>query len=137
MKLKFRTVAILASLLFCALAIIWMFAPNLFLAGWGIAFSSSAELVGRRGGAVYAGVGLMFFWARNAEPSLTRSALVRGVVVGCLILATLGVYELAIGHASSGILSAVFIEIALVLALLYANRTDASLQSEPRTKHVA
>lgn len=124
MKLNFRNIAILASFIFFALAITWMLAPNLFLASWGVDFSSSAELVGRRGGAVYAGVGLMFFSARNAEPSLARSAMVRGVVVACLILATLGIFELATGHANSGILTAVFIEVALVLAFLYVNRTD-------------
>lgn len=130
MKLNFRNLAILASLLFFALAIIWMFAPNLFLASWGVDFSSSAELVGRRGGAVYAGVGLMFFSARNAEPSFTRSALVKGVVFACLVLATLGIFELATGHANSGILTAVFIEVALVLALLYVN----PLQGLPNTE---
>lgn len=126
MKLPFRNLAILASLLFFALAIIWIFTPNLFLASWGIDSSSSATLVGRRAGAVYAGVGLMFFWAKNAEPSLTRSALVMGVVFACLMLAILGVFELATGNANSGILGAVFIEVALVLALLYANRTDTA-----------
>lgn len=126
MKLNFRNLAILASCLFSALAIIWMFAPNLFLASWGVDFSSSAALIGRRAGAVYAGVGLMLFLARNAEPSLTRSALVRGVVFACLILATLGIFELATGHANSGILGAVFTEVALVLAFLYVNRTDTA-----------
>lgn len=123
MKLHFRNIAILASLLFLGLAIIWLFAPTLFLASWGVDLSSSAALVGRRAGAVYAGVGLMFFCARNAEPSPTRSALVAGVVFACLVLAILGIFELVTGNANPGILGAVFIEAALILALLYANRT--------------
>ena len=126
MKLNFRNLAILASFIFFALAITWMLAPNLFLASWGVDFTSSAGLVGRRGAALYAGVGLMLFSARNAEPSLARSALIKGFVVACLILATLGIFELATGHANSGILTAVFIEVALVLAFLYVNRTDTT-----------
>ena len=126
MKLNFRNLAILASFIFFALAITWMLAPNLFLASWGVDFTSSAGLVGRRGAALYAGVGLMLFSARNAEPSLARSALIKGFVVACLILAALGVFELATGHANSGILTAVFIEVALVLAFLYVNRTDTT-----------
>lgn len=126
MKLNFRNLAILTSLLFFALAISWMLAPNLLLSNWGVELSSPVELVGRRGAALYAGIGVMFFSARNAEPSIARSALVRGFVVACLILAALGVFELATGHANSGILTAVFIEVALVLAFMYVNRTDTT-----------
>lgn len=120
MKLNFRNLAILTSFVFFALALTWMFAPNLFLASWRVDFSSSAELVGRRGAAFYAGISLMFFSARNAAPSPARSALLRGAVVACLVLAVLGVFELAAGHAEVGILVAVFIEVALTLAFLIA-----------------
>ena len=42
----------------------------------------------------------MFFTARHAPHSPARSALIRGGRVICLILAGLGVYELAAGHAT-------------------------------------
>ena len=95
-----------------------MLAPNLLLSNWGVEFSSAVGLVGRRGAALYAGMGVMFFAARNAEPSPARSALLQGAVVACLVLAVLGVFELATGHAEVSILVAVFIEVALVLAFL-------------------
>jgi hypothetical protein len=46
-----------------------MFAPNLLLSSWDVDFSYPVGLVGRRGAALFAGIGVMFFWARNAEPS--------------------------------------------------------------------
>lgn len=120
MKLDFRSLAILIALIFFSLALTWMLAPNLLLSNWGIEFSSQVGLVGRRGAALYAGIGVMFFSARNAEPSPARSALVAGLVVACLTLAALGVFELVAGHANLGILAAVFIEVALTLAFLAA-----------------
>ena len=133
MKLDFRSLAILCALVFFSLAFTWMLAPDLLLSNWGVELSSSAEVVGRRGAALYAGMGVMFFSARNAEPSPARSALLGGAIVTCLILAVLGVFELATGHVEVGILTAVFIEIALVLAFLIVNFKDW-LTSQPRTE---
>ena len=63
----------------------------------------------------------MFFSARHAAPSSARSALVRGIVVSCLLLAVLGLYEVSVGHATFGILPAVFIETAFGLAFLFVD----------------
>src|SRR5713101_2552501 len=123
MKLTFRSLAILSALVFFSLALTWMFAPNVMLSRWGVDFSYSVGLMARRG-ALYAGIGVMLFSARNAGPSPARSALVTGFVVACLILATLGVFELATGHAGFGISVAVLIEIALTLASLHVARAD-------------
>jgi hypothetical protein len=137
MKLDFRSLAILTALVFFSLAPTWMLAPNLLLSNWGVEFSSPIGLVGRRGAALYAGIGAMFFSARNAEPSSSRSAMVAGLVVACLTLAALGVFELVAGHATRGILAAVFFEVAFTLAFLYIERArgDAiTCKQKPRTK---
>jgi hypothetical protein len=134
MKLNFRTLAILTSFVFFSLAITWMLAPNLLLSNWGVEPSSPVGLVGRRGAALYAGLGVMFFSARNAEPSPARSALLGGAVVTCLVLAALGVFEFATGHAEVGILTAVFIEIALVLAFLTVRFKELAGLSAPDGK---
>lgn len=119
MKLSFYRLSVLTSILFVVLAIILMFAPAQMLAGWGVALTTSVGLVVRRIAALYTGLAVMFFFARNAEHSTTRTALIYGTITGCMILAILGVYEFATGHAASGILAAVTIEVALVLAFLY------------------
>lgn len=96
-----------------------MFAPVQMPASWGVELTDSAGLMARRIAALYTGIAVMFFFARNAEHSTTRTALIYGTATACMILTILGVYEFAAGHATSGILTAVFIEVALVLAFLY------------------
>lgn len=122
--MNFRNLAILSSLVCFALAVTWILAPNTLLTVWGFEFSYSAGLVGRRAAALFAGIGVMLFTARDAKPSSARSALVSGFVVGCVALAALGIFEFANGHAGPGILSAVLVEIALAMAFLYVARTQ-------------
>lgn len=73
----------------------------------------------------------MFFSARNAEPSTARSALIKGVVLACLTLAALGIFELKAGRVTDHILVAVGIEVALALAFLYVANSarTAAVQS--------
>ena len=96
-----------------------MFAPDKMLAGWGVELTIAVGLLARRIAALYAGIAVMFFFARNAEHSATRTALIVGTITACLILALLGIYEFVAGHASGGILGSVLIEVVLVLAFLY------------------
>lgn len=125
MKLTFRSLAILIALLFLALTFTLMFAPQRLLADWGIALTPSVSLVSRRAAALYAGVAVMFWSARNAEPSPARSALMKGLGVACLMLASLGIFEWTAGHAAQGILVAVVIEVMLILALLHVGRKSS------------
>lgn len=117
MHLSFHFLALTTSILFSLLSAVWMFAPTKFLSAWGVDYTASAGLVGRRAAALYAGFAMMFFIARNAEQSVIRTALIYGVITTCLMLALLGLYEIFKGSASKGILSAVFIE--AVLSLLF------------------
>ncbi|MHC8378442.1 hypothetical protein ACYZT3_21305 [Pseudomonas sp. MDT1-16] len=126
MQANFKNLATLSAFLFFALAFTWTFAPGFLLASWGVDFTESVGVVGRRGAALYAGIGVMFFSARNTGPSSARSSLVTGLVVTCLILAVLGIFELAMGNVGFGILSAVLIEVALIFAFLYVSRASKS-----------
>lgn len=117
--LSFYRLSVFSSILFTVLAFILMFAPVLMLSAWGVELTDSVGLVTRRIAALYAGIAVMYFLARNAEYSATRTALIVGTITACLILAMLGVYEFATGHASNGILLSVLIEVFLILAFLY------------------
>lgn len=121
--MNFRILATLTALGCFLLAAIWAFAPAHLLSLWGVDFSSAAGITGRRNGALFLGLGVMFLYARNSEHSLARSAIISGFVVACLALAALGTYELATGHVGLGILPALLVEIALALAFLYVART--------------
>jgi hypothetical protein len=122
MKLSFRIVAISIAVSFVALALALMLAPRLLLAGWGLEFTLAAGVLTKRVAALLAGIAVMLFSARNAEPSLARSALIKGLVTSCLMLAAFGSLELAVGHVTSNILIAVFIEVTFAIALLYVGR---------------
>lgn len=119
--LSFYRLSVVTSILFVVLATILMFAPVQMLSGWGVELTTEVGLVVRRIAALYTGLAVMFFMVRNAEHSTTRTALIYGTITGCMLLAFLGVYEFAKGHASSGILTAVIIEVTLVLAFLYVS----------------
>jgi len=116
MSFSFRTVAIAASVICFALALIWMLFPQLLLWIWQIDGPEPALLVARRGGALFLGFGAMLLLARDAGPSPARSAIAGGLALGCAALAVLSVYELAAGHAGIGIALAIIVEVALALA---------------------
>lgn len=117
--LSFYRLSIFCSILFTVLFIILMFAPVMMLSAWGVELTDSVGLVARRIAALYAGIAVMYFFARNAAHSATRTALIVGTITACSILAILGVYEYVARHASGGILISVLIEVVLVLAFLY------------------
>lgn len=115
MHLSFNELAVITAGLFSLIAAVWLFAPTRFLMAWGVKASAETSLMGKRLAALYAGVALMFFMARNAPPSSLLAALISGLICTCLILALLGSYERFKGRASNGIFIAVFIELALAL----------------------
>lgn len=133
MKLSFRRVATLIALSFFTLALTLLFAPHVLLADWGLDVTASVAVVCRRAAALFAGIALMLFLARNAEPSSTRSALITGLVFSCLMLAALGCFELVVGHVTPRILVAVFIEVMFALALLHAGRGRSGAVDSRRT----
>jgi hypothetical protein len=112
----------LTAVLFFLIGMLWLLAPDVMLSDWGVGLTPSLALLGRRSAALYLGLAAMFFFARNAEPSTARSALLKGVVLACLMLAGLGVFELAAGHVTPKILVPVGLEVAMSLAFLYVGR---------------
>ncbi|MFV0679437.1 hypothetical protein [Ottowia sp.] len=58
-------------------------------------------------------------------PSASRQAIINGVVLFCLVLATLGLGELWAGHVGPGILLAVVTELLAAVALAIARAKDA------------
>ena len=125
MRLSFRAAAIVAALLFLLIGLAWLLAPQVMLSGWGVALTPSAALLGRRSAALYVGMAAMFYFARNAEPSVARSALVKGMVLACLLLAALGLFEVQAGNVTAGIAVPVVLEVTMSLVLLFtARRAD-------------
>lgn len=118
MEQSFHLLAIITAGIFGILAAIWLLAPSLFLSAWNVDNPISNSLVGRRIGALYSGIAVMFLTARNAEASAALNALIDGMIVTCLMLAMLGLFEFIKGNASKGILGAVLIEAVLSVLFL-------------------
>ena len=118
MSPSFHTLATVASVICVGLTVIWLMAPKRLLAMWSVSYTSDVGLVSRRGAALFLGMGIMFFLARNAELSPSRVALSAGFIVACLALALLGIFELTTIRAGIGILSAVLVEFSLAAAFL-------------------
>ena len=120
--MRFKRLALATTGVCLALVAVWLVAPRALLAFWGVPSAAGplADLMGRRTAALFAGLGLMLFLARNAEPSGARTALARGFALACVGLAFSGVYELWAGHAGVGILGASLVEAALALGFLTA-----------------
>lgn len=123
MKIQFRSAATATALVFSALSLTLIFAPNLIVGDWGLNVTLAVEVVCRRAGALFGGVAVMLFFAREAEPSVARSALIKGVVATCALLTALGLFELGSGNVSPRILIPVAIEVVMMLAFLAAGRS--------------
>jgi hypothetical protein len=118
MIVSFRQAAIAGSGICFVLAAAWMGAPQFILWIWQINGSDSALLMARRGAALFLGIAVMLWLARDTESSPTRHAIAVGFSVACVVLAVLGTYDFVAEHAGIGILAAVTIE--AILALTFA-----------------
>jgi peptidoglycan/LPS O-acetylase OafA/YrhL len=126
MPFSFRTLAIAASGIFFALALIWLLVPQFILWVWQIDSPEPALLLARRGGALFLGIAVMLCLVRNAENSPARRAIAIGLSVACSMLAALSLYELVTRHAGTAIGLAILVEIALALAFAAVCHADNS-----------
>jgi hypothetical protein len=131
MKLTFRRLAISAAVICFVLSGTWLLVPNVLLELWAVEYSYPVGLIGRRSAALFLGVGVMFYLARNEQPSQSRQALAIGLSTGCLVLAALGVFEFTTDHAGLGILLAVVVELVLAAALMYSTHSDGVTANRP------
>jgi hypothetical protein len=116
--MSFKTIAAITAIIGLVLGAAYLFLGELVIGRWQIEPTESVLLLGRRIGVLYLGLALMFFLARSAPVSVARTALSAGFAVALMILALLGIYELAAGHVGPGILASAAIEFLLALAYL-------------------
>jgi hypothetical protein len=124
MTLSFRQAAFAGSSICFALAAVWMGAPQFILWVWQINGSDPTLLMARRGAALFLGLAVMLWQARNAERSPTRHAIAVGFSVSCAALALLGTCDVAAGHAGLGILVAVAVEAMLAVTFAVVRHAD-------------
>lgn len=130
--MTFRTAALIAGFVTLVLGAGYLVAGPLLLARWDLDPSESALLLGRRIGALYLGLAIMFFSAKSAPRSIGRSALSIGTAAACCLLAVLGVSEFLAQRAAGGILISAGLEVFIAAMFLItwladrkAGRVDA------------
>jgi hypothetical protein len=128
-QLLFQRVVMMSSAICIVLSIVWIAAPLILLSLWQVQFTYESGLIARRGGALFLGIGVAFFAARDAQPSPLRSALLRSACLSCVVLALLGGIEFMTGHAGAGILSAVAVEMGMAASLAWASRKGVDRDS--------
>lgn len=116
--MSFRTIAVITAVVALVLGVGYLFAGALVVGRWQIEATDGVLLLGRRLGALYLGLSVIYFLARSAPVSVARTALSVGTAVALSVLVVLGVYELTAGHVGSGILVSVVIEFLLALGYM-------------------
>jgi hypothetical protein len=116
--MSFKTIAIITAVVGCVLGFAYLFLGNLVVARWQIEPTDAVLVLGRRIGALYIGLGVMYFIARSAPVSPARTALSAGTAVALSILALLGVYEFTSGRVGPGIFVSAGIELLIALAYI-------------------
>lgn len=136
--MRFRTIAIITALVTFVLGVGYLFAGALVVSRWQIKPTDSVLLLGRRIGALYFGLYVIFFAARSATVSATRTALCAGTAVACSLLAILGAYEFAAGRTGPGILPSAALEALLALgyvSVLVSQRKETA--ASPAATHAS
>lgn len=118
MSLSFHTLAVSTAIICFVLAITWSIAPKWVLAFWGVSYSYPVGLVSRRKAAVFLGVGVICYLARDAGISPARTAISIGIIVGTLGLASFSIGEFLTKHARASILLAAVVELSIAVVFL-------------------
>jgi len=114
--MTFKTIANISAIVSFLLGAGYLLFGELVMGRWQIPITDSVLLVGRRIGALYLGLSVIFFLARSAPASVARIALCAGTAIALSVLALLGIYELSVGHVGKGILASIAIESLLAIA---------------------
>jgi hypothetical protein len=122
--MSFKTIAVITAGVAFVLAFAYFFVGELVVGRWQIQPTESVLLFGRRIGGLYLGLSVMYYLARSSPVSVARTALSAGTAVALSVLALLGIYEVAVGHAGPGILVSVAVESLIALAYIRVLLTD-------------
>jgi hypothetical protein len=116
--MTFKVAATITSVIAFLLGAGYLLIGEVIIGRWQIQISDAILLMGRRMGALYLGLSVMFFVARSVPVSTARRALTAGAASALSLLALLGIYELAVGHVGTGILASIVIEALLAIAYI-------------------
>lgn len=116
--MTFRAIATITSVLLFLLGVGYLFAGATVVGRWDLQATEGVLLVARRIGAIYVGLSVLFFMAKNVSASPARTAMSAGGVAVLSLLVILGVYEFLGGRVGAGIFVSVGIESLLAIGYI-------------------
>jgi hypothetical protein len=128
--MKFKTMAVITAIVGCLLGAAFLLIGKLMLLRWGIEATGDLLLLCRRIGILYLGISLMFFLARKAPLSVTRTAMSTGIAVALSLLALMGIYEFSAGHVKPGIFVSVLLEALIASGFIWVLLTEKKGKSK-------
>ena len=132
--MTFRAVATITSVLLFILGAGYLFAGGTVVGRWDLPATDGVLLVARRIGAIYLGLSVLFFMAKNVPASAARTAMTAGAMVVLSLLAILGVYEFVMGRVGEGIFVSAGIELLLAIGftfVLISDRRESTTLAAP------
>jgi len=113
----FRFTALAAGAVCLSLALVWIVWPHFLPWLWALETSTASEVLARRNGALFLGVGLLLVMVKDTRDAVTIRAVGSGMAVGCSVLALLGIAESVAGHV--GVLIWLAVGVELLLATMF------------------
>lgn len=120
MIINYCYMAKISSFICFCLAGVWLIEPCFLMHIWQISCDPSAEIIARRGGVLFLGLGLILYLSRHANPTQERNAIAIGMLTACSGLSLLGLYSFFTGNAGIGIWIAIITEAFLAMGFAKA-----------------
>ena len=118
----FRIVAMLTAFVCLVLFLILLASPAAYVSTYGVAPDAGASFMVRRASPMFAGFALILWLARNAQPSVARTAIGLGIAVAFAGVALTGMAEFLAGTASVMIVAAAMGETLIAVLFVVAIR---------------
>lgn len=129
--MPFKMLSILTAAICLVLAGLWFTLPDWILVHWHVAYLEGGELVSRRMACLFLALAVILFGLRNLRSREARQALGSGIIVACVSLIGLGLYERISHHAGNGIFFAIALESIICVAFLTVGRFSGRTVAEP------
>ncbi|ESQ82141.1 hypothetical protein AEAC466_18565 [Asticcacaulis sp. AC466] len=116
--MPFKTVSALTGVVCLILAGVWLILPQWILTHWQVGYDYGDGLVSRRMACLFVAFGVILLSIRKVDVREAQRAVSNGVIVACLSLIALGLYEWLSGHVGDGIWFAMALEAVICLGFL-------------------
>ncbi|MDV6332684.1 hypothetical protein [Asticcacaulis sp. 201] len=116
--MPFKILATVTGLVCLILAGVWLILPHWILTHWQVGYDYGDGLVSRRMACLFVALGVILLSIRKVDLREAQQAIGNGVIVACVSLIALGLYEWLSGHVGEGIWFAMGLEAVICLGFL-------------------